>query len=289
MTMTSRCEAILSWFKGKAQENAGVALGLLIDSEKQGFWLKGASRKVKAALTKANVADKWARSARAWYDLLAHDRGDYGTVAYEQMKIERDAWFKIYMGLHHGSRVCDVLTACTTLRGMKLDSGKDVIVSKAWTFACDMMPAIELMALLDSRRPARVVVFKTLSATVLTTFANLGMTGMDLTTVREPEIRWEWVDQIAKDGTKFQVRVGTIVWPAGTRFNCSKFSMGSKTGNRQCHACGHAIKNPYNWVPVLVDDTAGVPHALFIGKDCAHNLFDADVEGDAMYQEASAS
>lgn len=281
-----RCEAILSWFKGKAQQNAGVALALLMDSEKQGFWLKGASRKVRAALTKANVADKTARNADACYKILCQSISPLDPAAYELAKVEREAWFKIYMGMHYGSRIVDILPACAILRATTKLEFREAIVAKAEQFARDMMPSIELMALLDSRRPARVVVFKTLSPTVLKTFSTMGMEGMNLSTVREPEIKWEWVDQMAADGTKFQVRIGTIIWPKGTRFNCSKFSMGSKTGNRQCHACGHAIKNPYNWVPVLVDNTVGVPHAILMGKDCACNLFGAEVAGDAMYQEA---
>lgn len=41
-------------------------------------------------------------------------------------------------------------------------------------------------------------------------------------------------------------------------------------------------REPYNWVP-LVAQTASGPASLWVGADCARNLFNVDVSGQAEY------
>lgn len=48
---------------------------------------------------------------------------------------------------------------------------------------------------------------------------------------------------------------------------------------------GHAIKDPFNWVPLLAYNHKKTPHALWVGRDCAEKLFGCEVEGDAIYKE----
>lgn len=54
----------------------------------------------------------------------------------------------------------------------------------------------------------------------------------------------------------------------------------TSASRHQCQACGHAIKNVFNWVPLVVDSAAGVPHAMWVGKDCAQTLFGVTVKGE---------
>lgn len=262
----------LSWFKGKAHDKAHTAFLLLRQSEFQGFWLKGASRQVRAALNKAAVAKKVAAMADEYYQMASLDD-------------QRNAWFKIHMGMEYADHYVLQIGAAIDVLKKKLPNPTDeqrTILVSARNFADAMVPVIELMDLLDSRRPPRVVVFKTLSRTVA---ANLLGDGLQLAmkTLREPEIEYVWMTEVAPDGTKFQVCQGIVKWPKGTRHGCSKYSC-SRAGNSQCEACGHAIKNPFNWVPLLIDDARdNSPCSLWVGKDCAEKLFGCEVSGDALY------
>lgn len=263
---------IRKWFSGASLNNLDGALYLLQESEKQGSWVKGASRRVVAALGNANLAQKVGREVRHCFH-------------YNENRDLNDAHHTIEMGLCYGGKYLEgVGAACAKLNTTSLDFGQRNIVDQAERMAADFAPVIALVKLLDRSRPARKVIFATLSPTVVKTFSDLGLSNINLASIREPEIKWEWVEGVNADGRTIRYMVGTILWPEGTKHHCSKFSAGSKTGNRQCQACGHAIKNPYNWVPVLVDDIAGTPYSLWIGRDCAKNLFGATVEGDAQYK-----
>jgi len=70
--LKTKKEKILHWFTGKSREKAELALELLVESEKLGYWLPKASRSVRAALGKHNVATKFARA-----QILAWGRGHY--------------------------------------------------------------------------------------------------------------------------------------------------------------------------------------------------------------------
>jgi hypothetical protein len=74
-----------------------------------------------------------------------------------------------------------------------------------------------------------------------------------------------------------------LVWPKGTVHGASRFH--ATNNNLQCQACGHAIKNPFNWVPILVDNAAGVPHSIWVGRDCSKNLFGVELVGALILAE----
>jgi len=61
------------------------------------------------------------------------------------------------------------------------------------------------------------------------------------------------------------VEVGRVIWPEGTKHD-SRFSW------CDCNACG---KNNItsNRVPMYATDDAGVPHAMWLGVDCASKFF----------------
>jgi hypothetical protein len=80
-------------------------------------------------------------------------------------------------------------------------------------------------------------------------------------------------------GKTVRLPVGRMLWPEGTTHRESRYAHGSSN----CHACGHQIRSPYNWVP-LVAQTATGPVSLWVGRDCARNLFQAEVTGDGRYE-----
>ena len=142
-----------------------------------------------------------------------------------------------------------------------------------------------MLKLLDSRKPIPTLVCKTLSPTVL---VNVGKTmGVELDSIAVPEIVWKWVKRTGKGGLVFEIAVPKIIWPKGTRHNTSRFAKGT-AHNVQCHACGHAIKNVYNWVPLLANAAGFItpgPVSLWVGRDCARKLFGCEVTGDAEWME----
>jgi len=151
---------------------------------------------------------------------------------------------------------------------------------------------LDLIKLLDERRPKQVVVMKTLSPTVMKNVSD--HIGINLTTIQQPEMVGEWVEHTTtingKTKTQRVWRV-RVIWPEGTLFNKSRFFHSGE--NWQCQACGHAIRNPFNWIPILAYGrgtataayTKDMPFALLVGRDCAEKLFGCEVEGDMLIEK----
>lgn len=235
---------ILKWYSGKALTTIkDYVLPTLAIAEELGYWPKGTSRKVKAALNKQTIAIKYAR---------AHPIG-YGAEGYHVNHAMQFGLFE---------------------RAPKY--------AGSYEWAIDFAPVAELTKLLDSRRPKPTYLFATLSPTVV---ANVGKAlGVKLSTIASPPVEWNLVKRTLPNGTVVEVWEGKILWPEGTKHNQSKFAWGSRTGNDQCHACGHAIKNGHNWVP-LVATGETTPISLWVGKDCASKLFGCKVDGEGTYPE----
>lgn len=261
---------ILSWYSGKALENAKVALDLLAQSEALGCWESGASRKVMSFLSKANQATKLGRR----YGKALEAIGSYATPTTRGWSIR----FILDFGMLSGyslAKETDFKALISMAPGPELKK----VISEAQRFANDFMPVVELVIMLNNARPKPVFTYLGVSPTVTNLLTDLGMAGSVTATVRVCPIRWEKIETIDKNG-KVQIKyVGTLEWPAGTVHNSSRYNY-SKAGNDQCQACGHAIKNPFNFVPLVIDDKNGVPHSLWTGKDCCQSLFGIKVTGD---------
>ncbi len=265
--MTINTKAILSWYTGKSLEGAALALDLLEKSEDAGFWLPGSSRKVTSLLSKQNVANKLAKSHASSSSIL--------TYALIEMQFGA---FK---------RAPDVLVK---LAGGTSGRPADfAVLADVRRWAETFTPVATLVHLLDSRRPKPTIVCKTLSRSVV---SNLyGKLGMSLASLETPPMKGEWVDvtrPIKGDryGRSETVKVWhvEILWPEGTRHHRSRFANGSAAGNMQCEACGHAIRDPYNWCPLVAREADGIYSSLWCGKDCARKLLECEVDsGEAIY------
>jgi hypothetical protein len=275
---------ILRWYTGKALTVArDYVLPTLAEAETLGYWPKGASRKVAAALNKCNVAHKFARAN----ERRDHGDGDAGRLN-DVFDVRGGSYYKAKLSatnlihaMMFGStgHAPDCLVLADKLTPFCVNDTERTALATAREWAAAFAPVAELMERLDATRPKPVYVFKTLSPTVLTN-VNAAM-GLNLTTVREPETIWVKVERLAKDGTKFWTWAPKIIWPEGTVHNTSKFAYGT-ANNNTCHACGHAIKNAFNWVALLADNN-GEPRSLWVGKDCARNLFGCKVDGEAEF------
>lgn len=264
----------LEWFTGKSRQDAACALDLLAASEAAEEWLPGASRKVAAALSKTNVARKLygkygkALEAIGGYDLPSEQRG-----------------WSVATLLQFGNwkRGLDI-DFDAVQKGAKADE-LALVVDLARGFVSDFAPLVPLVERLDATRPAPVITSVGASPTVTKLLASLGLL-LNAGTIRTPPIEWVSVERKTPAGKPYLAKVGYIHWPRGTVHNASRYAAGTQR-NIQCHACGHAIKNAFNWVPLLLDsdDVVSVPHSLWVGRDCAETLFGIKVRGEVELEE----
>ncbi len=128
--------------------------------------------------------------------------------------------------------------------------------------------------ILDAQRPKPTFTLLGVSPTITATLSAMGFTGAADAWVETPKLIVERTD----DGG-WRVR---LVWPEGTVFNTSRFALSGD----HCHACGHRIKNPYNWVPAVVMATGQAPRAVWVGHDCAESVFGVKAENRVAFREA---
>jgi hypothetical protein len=266
-----RFEAILEWFSGKSRDTiVNFTIPALIECEQIGFWKKGVARTVKASLNKQNVAAKWAKACEKKFGV-----NSYGSVRMPHDHPLTAAEFAMSYG--HFERAPRVLKDLLAAKKMSPDVAEMAQDAIRWAKA--FVELANLIELLDSRRPKPVVVMKTLSPTVAENLT--AHIGIDVSTIQMPEMHGEWVEFTYKGKTQ-QVWQVVIDWPEGTKHFASKFL--HSENNDLCQACGHAIKDPYNWLPILSYDKEKTPYSLWVGRDCASKLFGCKVEGEAIYK-----
>lgn len=244
--------AILGWYTGKSLANATSALQLLKDSEAKGSWIPGASRKVLAALGKANLAKRFAK-----------DELDHG---YQAPKAISVLYYAMYFGDLHG------------LLKLNYQEALRELPERAAEFYEDFQPIAQLMAQLDATRPAPSFKAGTPSPTVQATLKAMGLSGK-LETIRVCPIEWKTIEYLDEKGQRAFKQIGKLLWPKGTVHGKSRYDY-SAAENNQCQACGHAIRNAFNWIPLLIDNAEGVPHSMWVGRDCGNTLFGVKMSGE---------
>lgn len=279
--------SITRWYTGKALALiTEFVLPTLAAAEQRGYWLPNESRKLRAALNKHAVAQKVARQAEAFYRALTDNHPRLDHAAYEANRTLTNAWFRINMGMQYGggrnvlemAEVIGLLEERIRLAesaGLRMDAQKEVL-AQARTFAADFTPVYALLDKLDATRPKPVFTALGLSPTVTATLTE--QLKLDVKTLRFPEMEEKWIERKDEKGNAVRVSIIVIKWPKNTQHNASRFAKGN-----QCHACGHAIRNGFNWVAFLIDDAKGIPHSFWVGRDCAKNIFNVDVKGDVEY------
>lgn len=285
-------DAIRSWYTGQAAiAVATFAIPTLEAARDLGCWPTGKSRSVKAALNKQAVAKKFALANDRNWNTDRNLPADQLVGKLVDLALPTDGARSLSTGwkLMHAmmfGRVEDAPKLLPLARQLEPRNASEENALQTATRWCeDFAPVAELVALLDSSRPRRTVVLGTLSPTVADNLSRA--MGISIASVRSPEVVTKWVE-IEIRGRMVRVQELEILWPDGTKHWRSRYAFGSAAGNEQCHACGHAIRNPWNWVPLLADGKDG-PLSLWVGKDCAGKLFGAKVEGDAVYVKGNQS
>lgn len=274
-------DTLLGWFTGASLAKAKSALDSIEASLKQGEWLPKASRAAKASLSKSPKAKKLAREVDHVLDLMRKEEESSTKEASTALREQIDLTHELYMVLQYDpGRAPRVQARILEVSMSTLHSRLRVLVVYAWPFVRAMAQVQRAIEFLDSVRPLPVVTNLGVSPTVTATCEMLKVRS---STLRMPELVHEMVERTV-DGKVQRVYVTRIVWPQGTRFGMSPYYV-SDSGNRQCQACGHAIKNPFNWLPVLADTHDGVPVGFWVGRDCAKNLFGLAIKGDYEFAQ----
>lgn len=279
-------DQITKWYTGKALATIkSYVIPTLMQAAIDGYWQKGDARKVRAALNKQAVAHKFAKANDR--DLNCRDYASHVGRLHDVKDVRGELWFEselrgsefihamLFGAFTHAPDLCTLGAALETFCA---NDAERAALTTAREWADNFYAVALLINKLDATRPKPTVVMGSLSPTVA---SNLGSNlGIKFDSIASPPVKWTWVERVIK-GQTVRVPVGEILWPEGTQHNKSRFAFGTARHD-QCHACGHAIKNGFNWVP-LVAQTAESPVSLWVGRDCAQKLFAVDVTGDAEY------
>lgn len=246
--------AVLAWYAGKAHMRAGAALQVLTRALERGYWEKGEARSTRAALKNATVAQKLAPAVQ---------RLNFFTLQH-----------KVYMALRYGDVYLQRIAA-------EVHTYQFLPCFNALIRYVDaLLPVYSAMDQLDATIPAPVLTSLGVSPTITQTLVEAGLNSAS---VRVCPIRWEQrnVQHPKEPGKIINVTIGVLLWPDNTLHNYTRFARAKSGHNKQCHACAHAIRNPFNWVPLLIDSAEdGTPHSMWVGKDCAQKLFGIQVKGE---------
>lgn len=232
-------EAVLQWVLAprpglKAVAAANSTLDMLDASIAAGEWVSGASRKVLALVTNGLAGARGYVSAEMPNE--AHMLFCYGNIAY---------------GRHY---------AATAPESDLKEAARGLLSA--------IEPVHELIKLLNARRPTPKFTYLGVSPRITETLQKMDLAP---STVRLCPMR-ETRRTVTRDGKAESIVVFILEWPAGTVHGASPFGY-SRAGHAQCEACGHAIRNPSNWLPLVVDGTDGRPRSMWVGRDCGKRLF----------------
>ncbi len=248
---TINAEAVLSYFSGKARVNAEAALPILLESIAQGYWVKGVSRKVVAALSKVNVAAKKAGPLR---DVPTNFRKPETTT------------YSVYSALAYGIVRADPINFAA-IEAEHPELAEVLAYARAYVAAAK--PVWDAIRVLDATRPPALFTTMQASPTVSATLKDLGAVSVTVC-----PLEFDRVESVV-DGQTVISHVARLVWPEGTKHNTSRFASRFSC----CAACGHKISNGFNWVPLILE-TDDAPPSFWVGRDCAKTLFGVDMTGD---------
>jgi hypothetical protein len=255
LTATIDRAAVLAYFKGKAKEKASAALDALEACLAAGHWIKGAGgeRGIVAALDKVRPTTK---------ALLAGipENGGY-SYSDERRSMHWDAHFTMSCGrFQHAARFTGEHFAVL---------GDAPVVPLFVAYRDAFAPVAAAIEALNAVIPPPVVTQMGASPTVTATLTSLGATA-----VAPCPREYTFVDRVdPKTGQLKRHPVCRLLWPEGTQHGTSRFK-----GGCQCQACGHAIRNGFNWAPLVLTTPDG-PKSLWTGQDCARTLFGVDFGG----------
>jgi hypothetical protein len=261
----------LQWFSGKSLEKAQQAIGWVEQSLAQGYWVPKVSRTARAVLSKPNVAKKLFNQNKWLEDLRVKGEEEFFNTGYQldhaitygDMDALREVDFaKIYQ--------------------LRISPKEREVLTQLEPFKAAFLEVWEALAVLDESRPIPEFTYLGVSPTLTATLEALKaekVTVCPLKFVRKVRFTHE------KEMQKYYVSVAVLNWPEGTQHCTSRYQ--GTPQNQQCEACGHAIKNGYNWVPLILWGKDGVQRSLWTGRDCAQRLYGIKMTGELEIEKVA--
>jgi hypothetical protein len=251
-------QPIRRFFGGKRLAIFDEAVAVIRESVAQGGWVSRGAQRASKGLGKGIASHK----------ALSKPTIDYGDP-------RSQALFRCYMAASYGTHLRQEELDVATDDDLR-DLGPKVPIGVMRSWMGLMVALRAIFADLDASRTLPAVTEIGLSPKVTATLQDIGI-DLDLSTRRMPPLDWRWVDAreikdgrvvviLNPDGTPKQVKFYFVRWPDRTVFGSSRFS------HRDCEACGKTIPSRM-FVPVLIDNRAGMPHGFWVGCDCARNIF----------------
>jgi hypothetical protein len=257
-------DAVLGWFTGRARECAGAALDLLVGCITEGCWRPKASRSVRAALSKSNVAQKLAEENESW---LAHLWRGKGT---------RDPGWRVFFTAAFGHfEEAQSVDFAGALAHTRESPEQTATIEQIRRWATDFAPVVQAIAKLDATRPKPAITSLGISPLVARTLTELGATRAEAC-----PMDFELVEGVDGRGSKTYCFRVKLLWPEGTVHQASRYQ--GTANNAQCESCGHAIKSG-NFVPLVLTGPGQPPKSLWVGRDCARSLFGIKVTGQLEF------
>lgn len=252
-------ERVLAYFKGKARDKAAGALHAINESLEKGAWLKGWSRKVRGAL---NKTDRVVRPIIALWTWAPTEDGDLDGLMWNMKHCLDYGQFERAQHQKVGVN--------------KLPAALRPLASYFVGYRDAFAPVVQAMKTLDSMRPPPVITNLGVSPTVTKTLEALDAVKVECCPMHKEKWEREFLNKKTGKIEKEIVTVMVLDWPAGTKHSTSRFS----AWKCQCEACGHGIRNPFNWIPLILTSKDGTPRSLWTGADCAHKLFGFKLTGE---------
>lgn len=270
-----RRAAVLEGFSGVSENKVTAALVVLETACKRGHWLpEDKARSVRAALNKSNEVARLVRKFKLkWEDY--RDNEGLQEMNYAAYGVEHVA--------KQGTAEIDRLEA----EALKADAKYHHAARFVFAVARAMAPVVEALDALDATRPPpRISPMGAVNPSHRAVLADLGFK-FDGERAEDGYIEVcpseiVWIEETDTDGKKFRRAVVRLLWPEGTHHGGSRHHDRLHDGRAcACEACGHPIRNPYNWVPFVVRASArATPWSLWVGRDCAKRLFQVEVDGE---------
>lgn len=248
----SEIEEVAATFSGKQADAVRAAFALINESLAQEYWVKGASRRVRASFP-----GKHNKICSSFYRADLFD-------AETSESIYRVDFFLSYGPFHmRGMTDEDVQVYRDQLRAFISNEKPNVQakllaqIDAKFSVVSTFRRLVEVVKYLDEKRPKPVY---TVLGTSPTVNRHLDEIKTDYTVpATMPELKLEETDE---------GWVSYLEWPEGITFPRQ-----SLVKTSCCQACNHAIRNGYNWVPVIVQSTDKRPMGLWVGSDCARTIF----------------
>lgn len=272
-------ERILRWFTGKAREKMAGVLDTLLESAAQGSWSEPrASIRLRSALGKPTVLVKLAKAmskdVELEIDALLLGKGGGRSSLGQGWNLRHNMLYGL------AAAQANAFEYWPANWDERASAEARSIVQQAKEWIADLLPVVELADRIDATRPQPVFTLIGASPTVTKTLEYLtgdAAPSLNFKSIRVCPIKWVEVERV--DPKTGQVRyrwVGHLDPPADALWNCSRFA----DLHDCCHACGHHIRNPSNWVPILIDSFSRQrPMLLFVGTDCARTIFGVRMKG----------